>query len=237
MFLCDNQWKISTFSILKLWNQFSGRRKPFSKNWNTIFLLKLIRLKTHHFHTKVSCQKPMLRQIESGVQNGPITKNGTLAVTALFFWKIYFILRTFFKVLILCPNYRNVQIHTFHKRWSFKWGCVFPVSILKVSLLLFYIILSIFMVLSFNMIFTELQNHVLHCKFLIFIMRKKKLKTGKNLLVLSKSFLVTVARTCDSLRLSVSQKVFSIHREISFLNKNFFCIETVFITNTAYTFL
>ena len=174
MFLCDNQWKISTFSILKLWNQFSGRRKPFSKNWNTIFLLKLIRLKTHHFHTKVSCQKPMLRQIESGVQNGPITKNGTLAVTALFFWKIYFILRTFFKVLILCPNYRNVQIHTFHKRWSFKWGCVFPVSILKVSLLLFYIILSIFMVLSFNMIFTELQNHVLHCKFLIFIMRKKK---------------------------------------------------------------
>ena len=37
---------------------------------------------------------------------------------------------------------------------------------------------------------------VLHCKFLILIMRKKnQLKTGKNLPVLSKSLLVTIART------------------------------------------
>ena len=35
----------------------------------------------------------------------------------------------------------------------------------------------------------------LHCKFLILIMRKKELKTGKNLLVLSKNLLVTIAGT------------------------------------------
>ena len=37
LFLCDNQWKFSTISILYLCNIFSGKRKPFSKNWSTIF--------------------------------------------------------------------------------------------------------------------------------------------------------------------------------------------------------
>ena len=38
---------------------------------------------------------------------------------------------------------------------------------------------------------------------------KKKLKTGKNLLVLSESLLVTIARIWDSLRVSMSQQVFN----------------------------
>ena len=29
-----------------------------------------------HLHTKLTCQKPMLRQVEWEVQDGPITKNG-----------------------------------------------------------------------------------------------------------------------------------------------------------------
>ena len=169
------------------------KTKTFSKNWSTIFSLKLLRLKTHHFHTKLSCQKPMLRQIEWGVQNGPTTKNGVLPVTALFFWKFYFSLRTFFKVFILCPNYTNVHIHTFHKRWSFIWGCVFPVSILKVSLLLLCIILSAFMVLSFNMIFTELQKHVLLLTIFFYSIISKVQKgsevNGQMLLRNSKIFL------------------------------------------------
>ena len=37
---------------------------------------------------------PMLRQIEWGVQNRPITKNGVLLVTTLSFQKICFSLRT-----------------------------------------------------------------------------------------------------------------------------------------------
>ena len=55
-------------------NRFSGKRKAFSKNWSTIFQLKALRLKTHDFHTKLPYQKPMLRQIEWLLQNGPITK-------------------------------------------------------------------------------------------------------------------------------------------------------------------
>ena len=55
---------------------------------------KALRLKTHHFHSKLLCQKPMLRQIEWRLQNGPITKSGVLPVTTLFFWKICSSFRT-----------------------------------------------------------------------------------------------------------------------------------------------
>ena len=33
------------------------------------------------------CQKPMLRQIEWRLQNGPFTKSGVLPITILFFGK------------------------------------------------------------------------------------------------------------------------------------------------------
>ena len=39
----------------------------------------------YNFCTKLPCQKLILRLIEWGVQNGPITKNGVLLVTTLFF--------------------------------------------------------------------------------------------------------------------------------------------------------
>ena len=42
----------------------------------------------------------MLRQIECGVQNGPITKNGISTVITLLFQKFYFSLGTLYKVLI-----------------------------------------------------------------------------------------------------------------------------------------
>ena len=42
------------------------------------------------FHTKLLCQKPMLRKIEWGVQNRLITKNGVLLVTTLLFFIILF---------------------------------------------------------------------------------------------------------------------------------------------------
>ena len=58
------------------------------------------RLKMHHFHTKLPYQKPMLRQNEWRVLNGPITKNGFLPVTTSFFWKFCFSLKTSYKGLI-----------------------------------------------------------------------------------------------------------------------------------------
>ena len=42
----------------------------------------------------------MLREIEWGVQNGPITKKGVLPVTTLVFQKYCFSLRTSYKELI-----------------------------------------------------------------------------------------------------------------------------------------
>ena len=67
---------LKVFNTLTL-KQFSEKCKPFLKNLSTVFF-KVLRLITQHFHTKLLCQKPMLRQIEWGVQNEPITKNGVL---------------------------------------------------------------------------------------------------------------------------------------------------------------
>ena len=55
----------------------------FQKNWSNAFYLKLLRLKTQHFHTKLSCQKLVLTQLEWGVQNRTITKNGVFFVEEL----------------------------------------------------------------------------------------------------------------------------------------------------------
>ena len=60
-----------------------------------------------------------------------LTLKPILPVTTLFFRKSCFSLRTSYKELIWCTNYRNVHIRTFFKRWSFLWRCFFPVSILK----------------------------------------------------------------------------------------------------------
>ena len=40
---------------------FYGKLNPFK--------FKILRLKTQHFHTKLPCQRPMLRQTEQGLQN------------------------------------------------------------------------------------------------------------------------------------------------------------------------
>ena len=111
--------------------RFSGKWKAFSKNWITVFCLKALRLKTHHFHAKLPCHKPMLRQIEWWMQNWLITNNGVLPVTILFFWKFCFSFRTSYKELIWRTNDPNVHIRTFCKRWSFLWRCFFAVSILN----------------------------------------------------------------------------------------------------------
>ena len=42
-------------------------------------------MKAQHFQTELPCEKPMLRQIECRVQNGPITKNELLPLTASIF--------------------------------------------------------------------------------------------------------------------------------------------------------
>ena len=47
-------------------------------------------MKAQQVHAKLACQKDMLRQIEWGVQNGPVIKNGLLPLTASLFSKFEF---------------------------------------------------------------------------------------------------------------------------------------------------
>ena len=126
MFLCDNQRKFWTISILSTFKQIFWKTKTFFKKLENRF-----RRKTHHFHTKLPYQKPMLRELEWWVQNGPITKNGVLPRTTLFFKKFRFSLRTCYKELIWCTIEPNAHICTFCKCWSFIWQCYFPVSVPK----------------------------------------------------------------------------------------------------------
>ena len=83
---------LNVFNTLTL-IQIFWKTKTVFKNWSTVFQLKPLRLKTHHFHSKLLCQKPMLRQIEWRLQNGPITKSGALPVTTLFFEKFVSVLK------------------------------------------------------------------------------------------------------------------------------------------------
>ena len=75
--------------------EFSGKQKPFSKNWSTIFQLKVLRLKTHHFHTKQPYRKSMLRLTEQGLQNGPIIKKRNFASNYFIFVKRLFQFKNF----------------------------------------------------------------------------------------------------------------------------------------------
>ena len=67
------------FEYLNFVTYFLKNKKTFSKNWSSFFKLKVLRLKMHHFYTKLPNKKPMLRQIEWLVQSRPITKNGLLS--------------------------------------------------------------------------------------------------------------------------------------------------------------
>ena len=112
-------------------------------------------MKTHHFHSKLLCQKVMLRQIEWRVQNGPITKSGILPVTTLFFWKFCSSLRTSFKELSWCTKDPNAHIRIFRKHWSLILGYFFPVSILKVNK-------SVYVAKSRQRYYRTLNNILLH---------------------------------------------------------------------------
>ena len=85
------------FQYFNLETNFLENENLFQKTKSTVFQLETLRLKTHHFHIKVSNQKPMLRRIKWLIQ---ITKKGVLPVTALFFSKFFFSVRTSCKGLI-----------------------------------------------------------------------------------------------------------------------------------------
>ena len=67
--------------------------------WCTIYKLKVLLLKKKHFHTKLPCQKPMLKQIKWKVQNER-NKERSFATN-------YFVFQIFNKSLLQIPNIMN----------------------------------------------------------------------------------------------------------------------------------
>ena len=77
----------------------------------------------------------MLRQMEWGVQNGPITKNGVLPVTKYFaFLKILFQFRNLAYRVDLMYQPSKCPYSYFSKVLEFYFRVFFPVSILKIDL-------------------------------------------------------------------------------------------------------
>ena len=109
---------LNVFNTLTL-KQIFWKTKNIFKRMEYRFLVESTKLKTHYFQTKLPYQK--LRQIKCLVQHEPITKNGVLPVTTLFFWKFCLSLWTSHNETIWCTNDPNVYIRAFCKRWSFIW--------------------------------------------------------------------------------------------------------------------
>ena len=97
-FQCFQYFNFGTdFLESKNLNQKTGELCFSWKHWKR-------RLTTHDFHVKLPYLKPMLRQIEWWVQNGPITKNGVLPV------KFYFHTSIFIR-----------KVLSSHFLWYLKW--------------------------------------------------------------------------------------------------------------------
>ena len=101
--------------------------KPkFSKNWTIDLEQKVRKLKTHYFHTKQPCQKPILRQIEWRVQNRLRKKSRVFSVTTTFLQKFCFCLRISYKQLYQSPYSNFPNALEFYLRMLFS--CESPLA-------------------------------------------------------------------------------------------------------------
>ena len=98
----------NVFNTLTL-KQIFWKMKTFFKKFECCFLVETTKLKTHHVHSKLFYQKPILRQIEWWLQNEPITKSGILLVTTSLFGKSVSVLEPLTD-FIGCTNASNTHI-------------------------------------------------------------------------------------------------------------------------------
>ena len=68
---------LNVFNTLTL-KQFFWKTKNFFKKLEYGILVETTEIENTSFHLKLLCQKPISRQIEWRLQNGPITKSGVL---------------------------------------------------------------------------------------------------------------------------------------------------------------
>ena len=91
--------------------------------WNrSSAALKKVFWKTKTFFQNDST---ILRQIEWGVQRTEFCQSFMFLIILLQFKNL------FNKELKCCTKYPNVHIYIFLKRWSFIWGCFFPLNNIK----------------------------------------------------------------------------------------------------------
>ena len=138
---------------------------------------------------------------------------------------------------LIAPTYLSNTFDDSNENACYKWNFVSKWNWHSDTRLLFlfnacfyYQIESYIWILATNIYVSH------HCKFLILIMREKKLKIGKNLLVLCKSLLVTIAGTWDSLRFSVIPKVFHASKFWLILSKNFLHLGMKFVYEKMTTY-
>ena len=130
MFIWQSVKILNIFNTLTL-KQILWKMKTFFKKLEYRFLVESSKIGNASLPYKTAISEATVKTNRMVSKRWPITKNGVLLVTTLFFWKFYVSLRTSYKELIWYTNDPNVHIHTFCKRWSFIWRCFFPVSILK----------------------------------------------------------------------------------------------------------
>ena len=75
---------LTDFNILTL-KQIFWKTKTFFKRLDYRFSVESTKIENASFHKKLTYQQPMLRKMEWWLQNGPISKNGVLPATTLFF--------------------------------------------------------------------------------------------------------------------------------------------------------
>ena len=147
-------WQISgnfeTFEYFNFPVNFLENKNFFQKT-GVPYLVKSAKTENAPFPYKISCQKTMLRQIKKWVQNGSITKTRVLPVTALFFWKFCFSLRSS-PLMKICFDVTTTQILIFIL--FVNAGTLFESDFsLCVSLILFLEIFSMFSTISAKFLF------------------------------------------------------------------------------------
>ena len=123
MFLCDNEWKCWTFSILEI--DLMENENLFPKagvlffSWKHEDWKRIISIQ--NCHTRNQCYVKTNRIVST---NWTYHKERSFASRYFFFFfNFCFSLRTSYKELTWCTNDPNVHIHAFYKCWSFIWRC------------------------------------------------------------------------------------------------------------------
>ena len=71
---------LNVFNTLILKQIFWKIKKTFFKNLEYRFWIQSTKIEKQHFYTKLPRRKPILKEIEWGIQNAPITKNFIILV-------------------------------------------------------------------------------------------------------------------------------------------------------------